>query len=256
MFDSLIFTGEVRHRRFAPKPHTFSYKLFMFCFDIAQINAAFKDIKPISLEQFNWFTFARKNYLINSELSLDECARQLVFAKFATYPKGKIYLLTHLSCFGYCFNPISLYFIFDDTNHYLDYLILEVTNTPWGERHHYILAHPKRPIEGNYQFQFEKELHVSPFLAMNYRYQFNTKLTKQEIIVHMENHSAEKKDFDVTLKLKAVDEKTTSFNKVFSSYPLITHKVVAAIYWQALQLWMKGIPFHSHPKADKKTSVK
>jgi DUF1365 family protein len=220
MFESLIFTGTVRHRRFTPKPHQFSYKLSMFCFDIGDLPNSFKDIKHVSIEQFNWFSFRRKNYLSHPEIPLDAYARQLVVAKFNTYPKGKIYLLTHLSCLGYCFNPISLYFIFDETNQQLDYLIIEVTNTPWGEKHNYVLETSVKPKNEVYRYQFQKELHVSPFMAMNYEYQFNLKLNKQKIIVHMENHLDGKKAFDVTLVLTALAQKETSFKKVFRHYPL------------------------------------
>ena len=253
MFENLIFTGVVRHRRFTPKKHLFFYKLFMFCFDIGDLPNSFKDIKQVSIERFNWFSFHRKNYLSHPEIPLDEYARQLIVAKFNTYPKGKIYLLTHLSCLGYCFNPISLYFIFDETNQQLDYLILEVTNTPWGEKHNYVLERSGKPTKEVYHYRFQKELHVSPFMAMNYEYQFNLKLNKQKITVHMENRIDGKKDFDATLMLTASAQNATPITKGFRHYPLITYKVAAAIYWQALKLWMKGVPFHSHPKTGKRT---
>lgn len=253
MFENLIFKGIVRHRRFKPKQHQFSYKLFMFCFDIGDHHNSFKDIKQVSSEQFNWFSFRRKNYLSHPEIPLDEHARQLVVAKFNHYPKGKIYLLTHLACLGYCFNPISLYFIFDETNQQLDYLILEVTNTPWGEKHNYVLESSGKPKNQVYHYQFQKELHVSPFMAMNYEYLFHLKLNKQKITVHMENHIDGQKDFDATLMLAASPKNAKSFKKVFRHYPLITYKVAVAIYWQALKLWMKGVPFHSHPITDKRT---
>ncbi|KTC80200.1 hypothetical protein Lche_2220 [Legionella cherrii] len=252
MMNHLIFTGHVRHRRFFPKKHQFSYKLFMFCFDLAQINNTFKDIKQVSIEKFNWFSLKRKNYLNESTIPLDEYARQLVMNRYGTYPKGKIYLLTQLSCLGYCFNPISIYFIFDEANQNLDYLILEVTNTPWGERHNYVLEYSAQPKNEIYSYQFQKELHVSPFMSMNYSYHLNLKLNKEKIVVHMENHIEGKKDFDATLMLKAQDN--CSIKKVFWHYPLVTYKVSAAIYWQALKLWIKGVPFHAHPSSNKRTS--
>jgi DUF1365 family protein len=250
MIKPLIFTGHVRHRRFAPKRHQFSYKLFMFWFDLANINTTFKDIKHVSIEKFNWFSFRRKNYLHESSIPLDEYARQLVMNRYTIYPKGNIYLLTQLSCLGYCFNPISIYFIFDEANKNLDYLILEVTNTPWGERHNYVLKHSAKPKNEIYSYRFQKELHVSPFMSMNYTYQLNLKLSKQKIVVHMENFSEGKKNFDATLSLKAQDN--SAIKKAFWRHPLITYKVVTAIYWQALKLWMKGVPFHAHPSSNKR----
>lgn len=251
MFDHLIFTGRVRHRRFTPRQHQFSYKLFMFCFDIGDLTHSFKDIKQVSIEKFNWFSFQRKNYLSHPDIPLEEYMRQLVSAKFNIYPTGKIYLLTQLTCLGYCFNPISLYFIFNANKQKLDYLVIEVTNTPWGEKHHYVLESAQQVENNVYQYQFKKKLHVSPFMAMNYEYQFNLKLTKQKIIVHMENHCDGKKDFDATLTLTAVAQNVSIFQKVLRRYPLITYKVALAIYWQAFKLWRKGVPFHSHPKTHK-----
>jgi DUF1365 family protein len=247
-----MFTGVVRHRRFVEKPHQFSYNVLMFCFDIGDVAHAFKDIKQISIETFNWFSFYRNNYLTHPEIPLDEYARQLVAAKFQTYPKGKIYLLTNLSCLGYCFNPISLYLIFDEHKEHLDYLIIEVTNTPWGEKHNYVLEALASPKNEVYTFQFQKELHVSPFMAMNYEYQFNLKLNKNKITVHMENHRDGKKDFDATLMLTALPQTQTSFKHI-RRYALMTYKVAVAIYWQALKLWMKGVSFHAHPNSDKRT---
>lgn len=224
----------------------------MFYFDLANINNTFKDIKQVSIERFNWFSFRRKNYLNESTIPLDEYARQSVMNRYGTYPKGKIYLLTQLSCLGYCFNPISIYFIFDETNQNLDYLILEVTNTPWGERHNYVLKHSAQPKNEIYSYQFQKELHVSPFMSMNYTYKLNLKVNSKKILVHMENYREGQKDFDATLTLKA--QERSSMNKTLWHSPLITYKIAAAIYWQALKLWIKGVPFHAHPSPNKRTS--
>lgn len=246
MIGSVIYSGKVRHRRFIHTWHEFSYRLFMFCFDIAAIDVEFKNIPQVSVEKFNWFSFRRKNYLANSEIQLDQAARELVKEKQGIYPTGKIYLLTHLSCLGYCFNPISLYFVFKNDSQELDFLIVEVTNTPWGEKHSYVLANPAKPHQNIYKYNIKKELHVSPFLAMDYEYQFSLKVDNQKIILHIENYRQQKLHFDATLSLSPVPLNTISATKVFLNFPLITHKVSASIYWQAFKLWVKGVPFHAH----------
>lgn len=252
VFNSVLFTGTLRHRRFTPSPHQFTYRLFMFCLDINTIAHSLQHIKYASFEKFNWFSFRRKNYLSQPDVALDDYARQVVQQKLNLYPQGKIFLLTQLSCLGYCFNPISIYFIFDKANQYLEYLLLEVTNTPWGEKHNYVLQSMEKSKNSVYHYEFEKELHVSPFMAMNYKYQVTIKLTEQKIIVQMENHKNGNKDFDATLTLDAVPKKGNSFKAIFIRFPLITYKVSAAIYWQALKLWLKKVPVYFHPNTGKR----
>lgn len=240
-----IYIGKVRHRRFTPKLHEFSYRLFMFYFDINVISSTFKNIKQISIEKLNWFSFKRRNYFFNNHNSLDKSVREFILKKNNIYPKGKIFLLTHLSCLGYCFNPISLYFIFKENSDELEALLVEVTNTPWGEKHIYFLQEAKKIASHIYQYNFKKELHVSPFMTMNYEYQFNLKINSSVIIVHMESFQKGFKHFDATLSLNLTNDPPI---KTFIKFPFITYKVTAAIYWQALKLWLKKIPFYSHPK--------
>jgi DUF1365 family protein len=181
-------------------------------------------------------------------MPLDQAARELVKEQHGTYPKGKIYLLTHLSCLGYCFNPISLYFILKPNSQELDFMIVEVTNTPWGEKHAYALAKPEKIRADIYKFTFTKKLHVSPFLDMDYEYHIKIKISQDSIIVHIENYKQKELHFDATLTLSPV---SLPVSKTFLRFPFITYKISAAIYWQALKLWLKGVPFHSHPKKTK-----
>ncbi len=216
----------------------------MFLFDIKNIERTFKNISQISIEKFNWFSFYRKNYLINTHLTLDEAARKLVNDKYDVYPTGKIYLLTQLACFGYCFNPISLYFVFKENSNELQFLIIEVTNTPWSKKHLYVLSNGINSRPHIYHYNFKKELHVSPFMAMEYEYQLNLKLEDNNIIVHINSQSDRECHFDATLTLKA----TNSPTRTFWRFPLIAYKVISAIYWQAFKLWIKGVPYHPYPK--------
>jgi DUF1365 family protein len=243
MTPSPIFFGKVRHRRSVQKSHSFSYQVHMFYFNIAELEATFKPFPWISVEKFNLFSFYRKNYLGNKKLSLDQAAREVVREKLGFTPQGKIFLLTNLSCLGYCVNPISLYFVFKENSEELELILAEVTNTPWGESHVYVLHDLTRIKNRIYRARFKKELHVSPFLTMNYDYQMHVKLHDNKLFFHVDSFQKNEKHFDATLSLQAPD----STLKWAWWHPFMTLKVTLGIYWQALRLFFKRVTFYSHP---------
>jgi DUF1365 family protein len=238
--ENSIYVGKVRHRRFFPKLHAFTYKLFMFCFDINKIDDSFQSSR--------WFRFNRKNHLGAKEMPLDQAVREYIKDKTGSAPTGKIFLLTNFSCLGYCFNPISLYLVFKPDSPEIEMLIAEVTNTPWGERHYYLLNNQEEIKKNIYQYVFQKSMHVSPFMAMDYEYRLNFKLEDRQLILHMDSYQNAAHHFDATLSLEAIPMHAGNIRKMLLRFPLMTFKVAAAIHWEALKLLLKGVPFHSHPK--------
>lgn len=244
---NLIYAGKLRHRRYHERNHEFNYALSMFLFDVAAINETFSPISNIGIEKFNWYTFRRSDYLDNASLPLDLAARKLIKDKLGFDVQGKILLLTQLACLGYCFNPISVYFAYDKSHIDIEAIIIEVTNTPWSEKHTYVLDMRKSKLKnGIYTCKFKKELHVSPFMSMEYEYVFNFKLSDQAIIVHMESFKNNDRHFDATLSLQAIPNQPKK--RMSIRYSLMTYKIASAIYWQALKLLVKGVTFHSYPK--------
>ena len=136
---SSIYEGFVRHRRFDPAPHEFRSRLFMMYLDLSELPVAFQGRWLWSIEKPNVATFCRRDHFGEATVSLDETIRNLVESETGQRPPGPIRLLTHLRYFGYCFNPISLFFCFDQADEQLHSVVAEVTNTPWGERHCYVL---------------------------------------------------------------------------------------------------------------------
>lgn len=184
-------------------------------------------------------------------MPLDESIRELVYQRMGRRPSGPIRLLTHLSYFGYCFNPASFYYCFDAAGRSVETIVVEVNNTPWGERHMYVLdagadrADPKR-----LEFSPRKEMHVSPFMEMDIDYAWRFNEPGDRLIVHMENAKEGYKVFDASLSLERREITGRGLAHVLVSFPLMTIRIMVAIHWQALKLWLKGTPVHVHP--DKK----
>jgi DUF1365 family protein len=157
-------------------------------------------------------------------------------------------MLTHLRYFGYCMNPVTFYYCFDDAGEAVRYIVAEINNTPWDERHAYVLDAARAEREGRDScWRFGKAFHVSPFLPMDMDYEWRFDDPSRSLKVHMQNLKAGERVFDATLELEREDMTGAALARALLSYPFMTLKVAALIYWQALRLWAKRTPFFTHP---------
>ena len=242
---SAIYHGWLEHRRKLPKSHHFRYKLFMMYLDLSELELVFAKNWLWSLEKYNWACFKRKDYLGNNNEPLDTSVRKIVHKQAGEYPDGPIRMLTNIRCFGFNFNPITCYYIFNNDEQ-LKFVVAEVTNTPWGERHAYVLRCD--PTAKRQRIRFKKALHVSPFHPMSIEYEWQNNTPGAGILLHMRNWRNQQIHFDATLNLTREEISGESMTKVLTRFPLMTFKVIASIYWQALKLWLKGIPVYQHVK--------
>ncbi|NND44856.1 MAG: DUF1365 domain-containing protein [Xanthomonadales bacterium] len=246
--NSAIFEGQVRHRRMRPKAHAFSYRMFMMYLDLAEIDTVFRGRWLWSTRRFALARFRREDHLGDPAVPLVDAVRDLVEREAGWRPQGPIRLLTHLSYFGYCFNPVSFYYCFDARGQQVEAVVAEVNNTPWGEQHCYVLDGSGKPGGAAQQrFSPEKQMHVSPFMPMDIRYGWHFSRPGEILGVYMENIREDEKVFDATLKLERREITGPALASVLARHPLMTLKVFVAIHWQALLLWLKRVPVHDHP---------
>jgi DUF1365 family protein len=218
----------------------------MVYLDLAEIDSAFRGRWFWGTHRGALVRFRRQDYLGPRDIPLDVAVRDCVERETGTRPAGPIRLLTHLAFFGYCFNPVSFYYCFDRSGERIEVVVAEITNTPWGERHAYVLRASEAPGRA-VRARFAKAFHVSPFMPMKLRYDWRFGTPSRGLFAHMDVADDTRKTFDATLALTRREIDGWSFARALARYPAMTARVVLAIYWQALRLWLKGTPFHPHP---------
>jgi uncharacterized protein len=245
---SCIYTGHIGHYHYQPIAHRFRYSLFMMYLDLAELEQLFKGRALWSVGRPNLAWFRRRDYLGDPGLPLDTAVRNLVQERLGDRPEGAIRMLTHLRYYGHNFNPVTFYYVFDGAGKNVETIVANITNTPWGERHSYVLD--ARGNAGNGQekrFRFAKGFHVSPFLDMDMEYDWRFSEPGDMLRVQMINFHRETRLFAANLDLKRRLLNGGNLARVLVSYPPITLKAIAGIYWQALRLWIKGATFYPHP---------
>jgi len=231
-----------------PVVHEFEYRMFMMYLDLAELPDVFRGRWLWSARRPALARFRREDHLGDPAVSLDRAVRDLVFEETGTRPAGPVRLLTQLSYFGYVFNPVSFYYCFsiDDTK--LETIVAEVNNTPWGERHCYVLPQGmNRGSAGHHRYFPAKEMHVSPFMQMDVDYDWRFKPPSEALTVHMETARRGEKIFDATMALERKELNPGSLARVLTAFPFMTLKIILAIHWQALKLWLKGATVYDHP---------
>ena len=243
---SALYWGRVQHRRHGPIDHAFSYRIYMTYLDLDEL--------PQVLEHYPWASarvpsltwFRRRDHFGVGNLA--KLVRDTVQRASGVRPPGPIRLLTHCRIAGFVFNPVSFYYCFEDDGRTLHTVVAEVDNTPWGQRHLYVLPRARAHERGRrLRFYFDKTFHVSPFMPMNVKYDWTFSVPGSALTVRMVNREAGRRSFDAALALERRPLGRGELKRSLLGLPLMTAKVFSAIYANAFRLWLAGAPFYRHP---------
>ncbi|WP_343650665.1 DUF1365 domain-containing protein [Stenotrophomonas sp.] len=253
MSGSALYFGHVLHRRHQPHAHAFRYPIAQLLLDLDELDSVFAGRWLWSVNRRNVAEFRRSDYFGDPDQPLADAVRDHAARELGYRPQGPVRLLTHLRFGGHVFNPVSFYYCYRADGQTLDCIVAEITNTPWKERHAYVLP-VARALHGNQdlRWQFDKAFHVSPFMAMDCHYDWRFNLPGEQLRVHMQVWRDGVRQFDATQSMQRRPLDGPGLARVLAAYPLMTVQVVAAIHWQALRLWLKRNPVHDHPSLAEK----
>ncbi|HBX54232.1 DUF1365 domain-containing protein [Pseudomonas sp. UBA2684] len=247
--NSALYSGWVQHRRFAPKVHNFRYRMGLLYLDLAEQEQLF-GLSPLA-GRGRWapFAFRETDFLpefTRHGVTLIEAVRQRVGVALGHTPQGSVCLLAQPRSWGLAFNPASFFYCHEADGR-LAAILCEVRNTPWHERYHYVLP---ATGEGHQHFAVAKAFHVSPFLPRELEYRMAFSPAGERLGVHMADWQGETKLFDASLSLQRSELNRASLHRYLLSFPWMTGKTLAAIYWQSLRLLLKRVPLFNHQAAD------
>jgi DUF1365 family protein len=247
---SCIFHGRLEHRRRRPVRHAFRYPMAMMYLDLDELDGLLARFWLWSAPGTPFAAFRRADHVGDSGEPLSTTLRRLVRQRTGHELTGPIRLLTQASSLGFRFNSVNFYYCFDDAGESVAVVVAEVTNTPWGERHCYVL-----PVEGGrlpgevMRFSQSKQLHVSPFMPMDVEYDWALTAPAERLSVNMRLTRQNRPVFDANMRLRRREISARSLAWLQIAYPLMNLRAFVGIYWQALRLWLKRCPPIAHPDA-------
>ncbi|MGD1050292.1 MAG: DUF1365 domain-containing protein [Solirubrobacteraceae bacterium] len=248
MTASCIYEGWVRHRRHGTREHRLRARLFMLYLDLGELPGLFDGYRLASARGRALVEFRRADYLGDPRRPLAEEVLDLVQLRTGERPGGPVRLLTVPRCLGHSFNPVSFYYCFDAAGDRVAAIVAEVTNTPWGERHAYVLSPDgERPGSSIMRGRFAKEFHVSPFMGMDHTYEWRVTTPGERLIFHIDSERDEQIVFDATLSLRRGELTPAHLRAALARHPLLSLRIVAGIYVNGLRLWLRGVRHFPNP---------
>lgn len=255
-----VYVGTLRHRRFRPRAHAFTYPIFLTLLDVDRLGDLLRVSPFTAYNRANWASFHDADHLDGTSRPLRERLREDAARAGVLLPDGQVLLLTHLRYLGYVFNPVSFYYCFDAEGR-LAMVMAEVNNTFGGRQTYWLTEPTRRGDTGGFSFRTRKTLFVSPFLPLGLDWTFFFSQVGAQIVVHMTaeevvdgsgggDPGGEAAVLDATLRLDRRPWTAGVFLRTLIRFPFMTARVIAAIHWQALRLYLKRVPVFTSPTPD------
>lgn len=245
--ESCYYEGTVVHERARPVAHGFRYRLYLAYLDLDELPGLVRR-GLVSDGRFAAASFLRRDHLGDARRPLADCVRELVVERAGFGPGGPVRVLAPLRSFGYYFAPLSLFFCYGADGRTVEAVVAEVRNTPWLERHCYVLwAGNREASAAGLRYRHPKAFHVSPFLGMEAEYHWRIDPPADRVRVEIEHRSDGGRLFRAGLGLKRVAMTRQTGRALAGRYPAQPARITAAIYWQAFLLWRKSCPYYPHP---------
>jgi DUF1365 family protein len=252
--NSAIYLGNIIHRRFSPKKHSFNYRLYMLALDVIDVEQGAVNKGVFGFSWYHPLRFCEKDYLSGEPFSLSQRISNKVQQLKGHKEINRIVMLVQVRCFGIYFSPANFYFCYDHHDNCTQ-MLAEVSNTPWNERHYYLVD----LLDKNKEKTSKKAFQVSPFmdLDMTYFWQVTPPTIGDDALLvkivnkRIDDHSGHvEKLFDASLIMKKKPFSKALLMRTWGQLPLMTVKIVLSIYWQALRIFLKRIPFIGYQKID------
>ena len=238
--EAAIYTGQVVHKRLRPKPHALSYKVFSLLVDTQDLAGLAQRLRLFSHNRFNIFAFHDADFGPGDGTPVADIARRCLKETGRPSEGRRILLLAYPRVLGYAFNPISVYYVYAPSGQ-LETLIYEVSNT-FGERKSYVAAAGNIQTGGVYAQACGKEMFVSPFASGTGGYGFRITEPGAQAVVAVNFRDAQGPLIKTHFSAKRAALCDRQLARLIWRYPLMTFKVIAAIHYQAMKLFLKRIP--------------
>jgi DUF1365 family protein len=241
--ESSIYQGTVSHERVFPTRHKFDYSMYFFWLKLNEIEHAQSSIRYFSVNKKQWYQFLTTDYFKaekpRSALALENAAKQKMSTLGAPALNGDIYFMGQIRALGIFFSPVNFYFHKNKQSNRFDWMLAEVSNTPWNERHYYL-------VNLLTQENSEKVFHVSPFnpMDMQYRWQIAQPGASFDLALSC---IKEKRHFTASMSMKKLPLNSQQMRSLLFRMPSTTIRTLIGIYWQALKLFAKRTPIYGHP---------